>query len=237
MGISSLFGERPQTIRQPTGFETLPGFAQTSLFEATDLLLDSPDTAFQLAPFTEQQRQASEIFSGLGTAFAPEQFEQRLTQFQDPFLESVIDTTVRDIQEATAGTLSDIGVGATAAGGFGGTRQAALEADTIRNLQRSIGDVTGQLRSQSFNNAVQNALASIGQELAIGGGLFDIGAAQQAIDTSQARAPITRSESLQRLVAGVPGGGGQVSQLAGAPSFLSDIGRLAGGIGGLISAF
>ena len=125
-------------------------------------------SVFAPAGLTGQQETAlGALESGLQPT-SPEAFQTGLATFGDPFQEQVIQNVIRDIQEAGAGQFSDIGSMASAAGGFGGTRQALLEAELQKNIQRNIGDVSSQLRSQGFQAAADRTLQDItrGQQLA-----------------------------------------------------------------------
>lgn len=154
----------------------------------------------------------------MGRDFQPltgEQFGQQLSMFQNPYLEQTLNPAIQDLQRGAQGFVSDIGSGATAAGGFGGTRQAALEGLTQRNLLEEIGRLSGNLRSQAYESAADRALSNIGNERGLQRqsifDLFGAGTARQDQATTQQQSPIEAINFLAALAQGVPYGGGQKS--------------------------
>jgi hypothetical protein len=98
-----------------------------------------------------------------------------ISQFQDPFTEQVIGGVQADFQRQRELSLNAVGANATAAGAFGGSRQALAEAETLRGLGAEEGRITSGLRSQGFQSAVQAALAQRQQQLGAAGQLANIG--------------------------------------------------------------
>jgi len=127
---------------------------------------------------------------GISRGTAPitgEQLQQGISEFLNPFTGEVIAGAARDIREQGRGIFADIGAGATGAGAFGGTRQATIESQLGGNIAREIGDVSGRLRSQGFQQASQQALSRLtgergrelqGAQLQLGGGQLGLGGAQ-----------------------------------------------------------
>jgi hypothetical protein len=206
-----------QKVEQPTAFSTLPAHSRLALEEATTQAraLAQDPSQFAPAPLTPQQLQAVELLGQQPTPLTGEQFQQRLGMFQDPFEEQVVQSALGDLQRTAQGTLSDIGAGASAAGGFGGTRQAVLEARTLGELGREAGALSGRLRSQGFQQAADRALGRIGREedIARRGALDLLGAGslvqQQA--TAERQAPQQAAQFLANIGATSPFGGGGVS--------------------------
>lgn len=214
-GLSSLFGGGSKTTTQPTGFETLPTFAQDALRQAIESgtgLFQQPGL-FGPAQFDPLQTQALGTFgSDLFGPLTPEFLGGQLDLFQDPFQEQVIQGAVGDIERFGRGQRSLIGQGASAAGGFGGSRQAIAESELDRNLLQQVGRTTSGLRSQGFQSAIQNALSGINlgrqgaaQQLAAG----TIGQEQA---TALQQAPITAAQFLAQLTGAVPSGGGTIQK-------------------------
>lgn len=92
-----------------------------------------------------------------------QEISQNIDYFMNPFTGQVVDRAVGDIRDEGARQGSQIGSLASTAGAFGGTRQALLESELGRNLQRSVGDVSGQLRAQGFESAATKALQNLTQ--------------------------------------------------------------------------
>lgn len=234
--MSKIFGSKARPVAQPTGFETLPGFARGAFEQAIDVGRGIPASAFAPAGLTGQQQAAlGTLESGL-QPFTPEQFQTQLATFQDPFEEQVVQSALADLQRTGQGFLSDIGQGASAAGGFGGTRQALLESELGRNLAREAGTLSGQLRSQGFQAASQRALENLVRPLDVAGNLFQLGDLQRQIQTQQQLAPVQQAQFLASLGQAVPGGGGQVSFLQ-QPSTLQNIGGSLEALGKGLTSF
>lgn len=214
--FGKLFGEQKQ-LTQPTTFQTLPDFAQNayrqSVNQATSLA--QQPQLFAPAEFTPEQEQA---LSMMGRDFQPltsEEYGQQLSMFQNPFIEQTLNPAIQDVQRGARGFVSDIGSGATEAGGFGGTRQATLEGLTQRNLLEEIGRLSGNLRSQAYESASDRALNNIGIERGLQRqsifDLFGAGSARQDQATAEKQAILNANNYLAALAQGVPVGGGQLS--------------------------
>ena len=235
--FTSLFGGgEPSVATGPSQFQQLPGFAQEAFrqqFGGATQLAQQPEL-FAPTALPEQTLQGIELLGQAPTPLTAERFGEAVNIFQNPFEQQVVQNTIRDLQEQAAGVQSDIGQQASAAGGFGGTRQALLESELQRNLLRSIGDVTGGIRQRGFETASQQALGRLGREedlqrqqalgLLTGGGLLQ----QQA--TGERRAPLEALQFLRGQIGALPTAGGATtsSQQQG---ILPRIGQAAGGLG------
>jgi len=239
--VGNLFGTQETTTEQraPTGFQSLPGFGQEAFEQAitTGQELAAQPGLFAPAGLTAQQQQALGTLSSGLSPTSPEAFQRGLSTFGDPFQEQVIQNAIRDIREAGAGQFSDIGTLASAAGGFGGTRQALLESGLQQNIQRNIGDVSSQLRSQGFQAAADRTLQDIARSQQLAPTLFQLGDVERQIQTQQQQAPIAATQFLSNLAGGLPTGGGTSPTTQTAPVSLGDIGQLAAGVGGAALAF
>ena len=71
----------------------------------------------------------------------------------DPFLQNVVDVAKREARRDEDIAAQGRSAQAAAAGSFGGSRQAILEAEAERNLGQRLGDIQAQGLSQSFQNA------------------------------------------------------------------------------------
>lgn len=96
-------------------------------------------------------------------AVSGDEISQRINQFFNPYLQQVLDPTLRNIREQGAGAASDIRSLASEGGAFGGGRQALLEAELSKNLLQQVGDTTGQMYAQGFNAAAPLAQDTINQ--------------------------------------------------------------------------
>lgn len=238
-------------IAGQTGFASLPGFARQAWEDVINKgqTLAGQENLFAPSPFTDQQNAALAQVGALAQPLTQQQFQERLGVFQNPFEEQVIQNSIRDLTTANRGVLSDIGQGASAAGGFGGTRQALLESEANKNLLQAIGDVSARTRSQGFDTATQNVLSRLGQESGLAGQLFGLGTSLQQQNTATQQAPLYANQYLADLVKMVPStstqyqaqqGGGLSGLLGGAGGLLQGVGSLfgnSGSGGGLSSIF
>ncbi len=239
--FEGLFGAPSKSVSStPTAFGTLPGFGKEGFEDVigrgTELSQDPG--LFAPAGLTPDQLASLSTLRGGLQQTSPEAFGAGLSTFQNPFEEQVVQNALRDIREQGAGLFSDIGTAASAAGGFGGERQALLESELQQNILRESGDVSGRLRSQGFQSAADRAIADIGRTQDVAGNLFQFGETGRQIQTGQQQAPLSALSFLQDLLKGLPVGGGGSSVSTGArQSVLEPIGKLAGGLGGFGAGF
>lgn len=88
-----------------------------------------------------------------------------LNQYQNPYQQQVIDNATDDLNRARQITQNDIGAQATAAGAFGGSRHALVEAENNRNFADSVADMAAQQRMAGFNNAQAMAQQDIANQM------------------------------------------------------------------------
>lgn len=234
--FGSIFGKDPQPVQQPTGFQTLPRFAQEAFEESVTRgreLAQQPEL-FAPAPLTGQQQAALGALEAGLTPFSAQQFQQGLQTFQDPFEEQVVQSALADLQRTGRGALSDIGAGAAGAGAFGGTRQALLESQLASDLARQAGALSGQLRSQGFQQAASRTLENLARPQQVAQALFPLADVQRQIQFGQQQAPLDAVRFLSGLAQGVPVGGGQTTFSPGGGGILAPLGQFAGGVGGLL---
>jgi hypothetical protein len=79
-------------------------------------------------------------------------------QFMNPYIQNVIDIQKREARRAGDVEQQRIGQRAAAAGAYGGSRQAIVEAEANRNLQQRLGDIQARGLGAAFEDA-QNRLA------------------------------------------------------------------------------
>lgn len=214
--FGKVFGSKRKTVTQPTTFGTLPQFGQEAIEDVTarGQALSQDPGLFAPAGFTPEQQQAMQFFGQQVSPVTSEQFQQGLSTFGDPFEEQVIQSAIRDIRETGAGQLSDIATMAGNVGGFGGIRQGILESELQRNVQRSVGDISGRLRSRGFQSAAERTLSDLSRVQEVGGQraqtLFNIGDVQRQIQTQQRQAPLQAVDFLSQLTQRIPTGGGAI---------------------------
>jgi hypothetical protein len=87
-----------------------------------------------------------------------------LDPYMNPYEQNVIDRTAADMRRQSQIDALGDRQAMTAAGAFGGSRDALLRAERANNLNRGIGDMSATARAQGFDTAMTNART--GQELA-----------------------------------------------------------------------
>lgn len=88
-----------------------------------------------------------------------------LNPYLNPYTSQVIDTTTQQITRQNDILQNQTRARAAAAGAFGGSRGAILEAENNRAFLDTLASTTANLRNTGFNNAQQAALADIGNKL------------------------------------------------------------------------
>jgi hypothetical protein len=201
------------------------------------------------AAFLRNLGEARETAAGLGTRqFAPyaEYNLGMVQQYMNPYENTVVQNTLADIERARQGQISAEGARATAAGAFGGTRQAVTRSLVDEAALRNAGNLAAQLRQGGFAQA-QNLGLSQQQMLqqyeqqkldaARNLGLERLNVAQGALSLQPARigestsTPIYRNQAASGLGGAL--GGAQLGKLIGGTANPEYAGYGAG-IGGLL---
>ena len=126
-----------------------------------------PFSGPRIAEFAPEQTQAFESIKGLvgqgqqyfdpaarltaSSAFAPT--GPQVGQFMNPYLQNVVDIQQREARRAADVERQQLGAQAVTAGGFGGSRQAILEAEQARNLQQQLGDIQARGLASAYEDA------------------------------------------------------------------------------------
>lgn len=95
----------------------------------------------------------------------------RTAQYMNPYTQNVIDQQLRELGRQGTQERQRIGAGAVGAGGFGGSRQAILEAEQMRNQGMRADDIQARGLNQAFNQA-QQAMAQADARGLQGAGMF-----------------------------------------------------------------
>ena len=211
--FGGLFGgdDEPQSVSQ-SGFYALPRFArdafETNVNNAVSLSRQSD--LFAPSSITPEQQQALNILSQDVQPLTQDQFTDRVNVFYNPFVEQTLDPALADLQRSAQVALGDIGSGAGAAGGFGGTRQAVLESELLRNLAAESGRLSANVRASAFDSATQNALSQLARdqdrEQLQAQNLFNAGEILRGIETQQQQAPLTAQQYLSSILGVFPQG-------------------------------
>jgi hypothetical protein len=151
----------------------------------------------QIAEFSPEQQQAFTGISGLvgqgeqyfdpatrlaaSSAIAPRAGE--VQQYMSPYMQNVVDIQQREARRQADVAAQQLGAQAVGAGGYGGSRQAILEAEQQRNLQTQLGDIQGRGLAAAYEDAQARMAAQRGRELAASSQFAQLGqiAPQQAL--------------------------------------------------------
>ena len=77
-----------------------------------------------------------------------------LSGYMSPYLEGVLDPTIRDIEERAARRRLELGQQSARTGSFGGSRQAIAESELERGTQRNIGEESARQRKAAYDSAL-----------------------------------------------------------------------------------
>ncbi len=105
-----------------------------------------------------------------------------LSQYQNPYENQVVQSTLSDLDRSRQMAMGQAGAQATAAGAFGGSRLALMEAETNRSFADQAARSAGQLRQAGFNQAQGMAQQDIAGRMQAG--LANQGANLQAGTTT-----------------------------------------------------
>jgi hypothetical protein len=201
------------------------------------------------AAFLRNLGEARETAAGLGQRqFAPyaEYNLGMVQQYMNPYENQVVQNTLADIERARQGQISAEGARATAAGAFGGTRQAVTRSLVDEAALRNAGNLAAQLRQGGFAQAQNLGLAQQQMmqqyeqqklDAARGLGLERLNIAQGALSLQPARigestsTPIYRNQAASGLGGAL--GGAQLGSLIGGKANPEYAGYGAG-LGGLL---
>jgi len=150
------------------------------------------------------QRQAALAQAGLGYGSIVPGFQQALMspaqRFQDPMLQESLRASLRPIEETGSRLLQQARRQATGKGQLGGTRQAILESEVIKDITQKQADVASRMYGDVYGDIVKSQAATLGLSGDImrtfalpGATLSQVGAAE----TARAQQPI--QEAMQRF--------------------------------------
>lgn len=98
-------------------------------------------------------------------------------QYMSPYQQAVVDVEKREAIRQAQPQMQEIGAAATRAGGFGGSRQAILEAEAQRNLQQRLGDIQTRGSQSAYETGLRSFEAQKERERAAASGLASLGQA------------------------------------------------------------
>jgi len=114
---------------------------------------------------------AAGLTAGLTQQYTPATAQQ----YMSPYQQAVIDVEKREAVRAAQRPMQDIGAAATQAGGFGGSRQAILEAEAQRNLQQQLGDIQTKGQQAAYETGLRAFESQKARERQAASGLTSLG--------------------------------------------------------------
>lgn len=137
-------------------------------------------------------------------------------QYMSPYTQGVTDIALREMERQRQIEEQGLGAQASAAGAFGGSRQAILESELARNYGQRAADVITQQQQQAFMNAQQQAGADIArrnqaqlQNIELGAREFGIGADLASADIGRLNQAQLQNEALREQAARMQMAGAQ----------------------------
>jgi hypothetical protein len=109
----------------------------------------APD-AYQSSNFTNQY-QAPDAYKSVGSTFDSTQAQQ----YMNPYLQASLNPQLEEARRQSQMTQMQNAAKMSSAGGFGGSRQAIMDAETQRNLGTNLANITGQGYNTAFGQAQQ----------------------------------------------------------------------------------
>lgn len=245
--VGNLFGSKgnraESTQSSASGLAALPQYAQDAYKGAIGQAqtLASDNSLFTPVALNQYQTGAGNLIQQGYTPIDQNSLGSMMSLFNNPYEDQVVSKAIGDLRTTGQGLLSDLGAGATAAGGFGGTRQATLESELIKNLSQQAADTSSQIRSDNYNSAVGNALGSIGtnnqlqsQQIS---DLSNYGALVQNQETATKQAPLESLSFLLKALGALPQTGTSSGTSLGAQEdagFMGRLGQIAANFGQLV---
>tara|TARA_R110002049_G_scaffold113051_2_gene263093 strand:+ start:358 stop:1101 length:744 start_codon:yes stop_codon:yes gene_type:complete len=170
------------------------------------------------------EQQAATAAAGLDSLVGPQAYQQ----FQSPYQQEVIDTSLAAMQREQAGGLNALRAQAASAGAFGGSRMGAAEGAFQADAATQRALLEAQLRQQGFQQSQQQAGSQLQQQQGLGqyqsqiGGMQrQLGQAELAADQEAARetafADYTRLGLIGPQLASVIGGFPAATQVQSTP--------------------
>ncbi len=143
------------------------------------------DVAPRIAPFTPEELAAQagiaslvgsstptfDIAKGLTASGTGEATPEDIGRRMSPFMQQVVDIEKREAERAADPRRQQLAAQGVAAGGFGGTREALMQAELDRNLQQQLGDIQARGQQAAFQQA-QEAFERQKQRQLAGGQQF-----------------------------------------------------------------
>ena len=173
--------------------------------------LTAGPSALQTQAFTGLGSLAVPTAATAGSFTAPGVAEQ----YMSPYLEQALEPQLAEARRQADISRTGIQSRLAKAGAYGGGRQAVMESELDRNLQRTLADITGRGYEQAFQRGADlfgqergYGLQALGAQLGAGGtqrGIEQAGIAADIGQFEEERAfPYRQTQFMQSLLQGLP---------------------------------
>ena len=108
------------------------------------------------------------------SALAPTRTEE-VQQYMSPYIQNVVDIQTREAQRLADVDEQVLASQAVASGGYGGSREAILQAEQQRNLQQQLGDIQAKGTAAAYEDAQRRMAEQRGRELGAGAQFSNLG--------------------------------------------------------------
>lgn len=118
--------------------------------------------------------------------------------YMSPYMQNVVDIQKREANRDYAKQLQELNKQATAAGAYGGSRQAIERSEAARNQATKLADIQAQGQQQAYQSGMGQFSAE--QGLGLQAGQANLSAAQQTAQQNQAATNQQRSQYIQQAL-------------------------------------
>jgi len=179
--VSNLLNQNPQGVATPASATQRTAFSGAqSLGGANPSVMEAQGAMRGLFGYTPQ------------TVGVQRLADTDLTAYLNPYTQSVIDTSMADLDRARRMAITGGQAQATAAGAYGGSRHGVADAETNRGFLDTAASLAANLRSAGYNTAVQGAQFDIGNR-------FNADTANQGADLAGAGLRLSAANNAGQL--------------------------------------
>jgi hypothetical protein len=161
------------------------------------------------------------------------------SQYMNPYLQSVLQPQLEELRRQSQINLQPGLAQMTQAGGYGGGRQAIMEAEANRNLLQEQNRAIGTGYASAYDKAMGQFNTEQGQAKTLADMMSEAGGQQRGIEQqgisadyneflAQRDDPMKKTQYLQSMLQGLP-----ISTVTNTPAQMSGLGSLASSIGGM----
>lgn len=170
-GLADLLKESKNIYeaKKQTGYQQFPG-PQIAGF-APEELASMAGIAGLVGSGQQYFTPATQLTAGLTQQFTPDVSQQ----YMSPYQQAVIDVQKREAVRQSQRPRQDIAAAAVQQGGYGGSREAILEAERQRNLQQQLGDIQTRGSQAAYETGLRAFESQKARERQAASGLQSLG--------------------------------------------------------------